>query len=198
MKLRDVDWFRTLVILGAAAVSIALMLWLGRAFAADAKLDWTAPTQREDGTALAANQIAGYDLEWGKCGQAQQTLRVGAVTTHTITGLAYGEWCFRVRTVDTTGLLSAWAGPVQKVILAPPKPPVFTTVAIVVYDLRWNAGRGTVLNAAVGTVPVGTACGESEITRQGQRRFHEVPLDVVELRSLPLSAIVVAQCEVQS
>lgn len=198
--MRGRDYFPVAVAtwIGALLFLTLLGLIVHRADAADAQLSWTAPTQREDGAALAATAIAGYDIEWGKCGQAQQTVRVGPVTSHTITGLGYGEWCFRIRTADSGGLLSAWTGAVTKVILAPPKPPVFTTVNIVAYDVRWQAGGGTKLARAVGTVALGTACGERAITRRGLRAYHEVPLDQVDLRSLPNSPIVVAECEVSS
>lgn len=172
----------------------------GRAFAATAELTWTHPTQRELGEALPLSEIAGYDLTYGLCGQDEQTVRVGVVQSHTLDlgDPAYGEWCFKVRTVDTDGLLSAYIGPVTKIIKSPPKPPEFSVVNIVAYEVRWNPGRGTVLGKAVGTVPVGTACGESRITTQGQREYREVPLDAVDLMAMPQSAIVVAECEASS
>ena len=186
--------------LGFLAFLVLLGLCVHRTDAASADLTWTHPTARVDGTPLAVADIAATRLTWGKCSAAlDQTTDVPApATAHSIGSLGYGEWCFVARTVDKTGLVSDPTGPVQKIILAPPLPPTFVAVTVVVYDVRWNPGRGTVLNAAVGTVPRGTACGDSEITRQGQRRFREVPLDVVTLRTLPASAIVVAQCEVAS
>lgn len=82
--------------------------------------------------------------------------------------------------------------------MAPPKPPVLGVVNIVAYDVRWQQGGGTKLARAVGTVALGTACGANVITRRGTRSYYEVPLDKVDLRSLPNSAIVVAECEVKT
>ena len=172
--------------------------------AADAELTWTYPTANTDGSAIPASgagSIASTVLEWGSCSGTAFGTKAGGTTAaaptkaYTVTGLAVGTHCFRAAVVNSYGVQSDWTAAVQKVVAPPkPNPPTFVTVNIVAYDLRWNQGRGTVLNAAVGTVPLGTACGDSVITTQGQRRFREVSLDLVELQSLPMSAIVVAEC----
>lgn len=199
------DWVEANYLKATAAILLTLVLVLSLALAsmahaATADLSWTAPTQREDGTALASSDIAGYDVEWGKCSQAVQVVDAGKVLAYSIVlpNPSFGQWCFRVRTRDSSGVVSAWTGPVTKTIAAPPKPPIFTTVNIVAYDVRWQPGGGTKLARAVGTVPLGTACGDRVITRRGLRSYHEVPLDQVDLRGLPSSPIVVAECEASS
>lgn len=176
--------------------------------AATADLTWTYPATNTDGTAIPASgagSIASTKLEWGTCSGALFGTKAGEATVnapakaYSVTGLGVGTHCFRAAVVNSFGTQSDWTAAVQKTVDPPkPNPPAFVTVNIVAYDLRWNAGRGTVINAAVGTVARGTACGANEITRQGQRRFHEVSLDQVDLRTLPISAIVVAECGARS
>ena len=181
-------------------LALLVLSFSGPLLAANAELTWTHPTQRVDNSPLAIADIAATRLNWGACGSAlASTTDVPApAVTYTVTGLAYGTWCFVARTVDKTGLVSDPTGQVQKIILAPPKPPAFTVVNIVAYETAWHPGRGTVLGRAVGRVPLGTECGSSRITTRGHQQFYEVPLDSVSLSQMPQSAIVVAACEARS
>lgn len=197
---RLIDDYRVPMRLGvwlAALVCVTLLgLWVSSAYAADAQLSWQHPTERVDGTPLPLAEIAQTRINWGLCsGELNQAVDVPApATTHTLPGLNYGTWCFVARTVDTGGLVSDPTGPVQKVIVAPPKPPGFVTVNVIAYEVRWEPGRATVLGDAVGLIRRGVACGDSVITTKGQRKYHEVPMDMVKLRRLPVSPIVVAEC----
>lgn len=137
-----------------------------RADAADVNVTWTHPTQRVDNTVLTLAEIKETQIEYGQCvagafpATAVGTVKVPAPTTNTIiTGLGYGTWCFRGRTVDTGGLISDNSGLVSRIVLAPPKPPVFTAVSTSVFDIR-DGGLGRV----VGVVKFGTVCGEPVIT----------------------------------
>lgn len=202
--------FKSFIVL---ILTLLATVFTGAAFAATANLTWTHPTQRVDNTSLALSEIKETEIEYGTCtGTAEpfgispigsKVFPVGTTPTQSgqVTSLAYGKWCFRARTVpvvqpDTNK--SDWTGTVWAQYLAPPKPPTWGTVNIVAYEIRWNPGRGTVLGKAVGTVPLGTACGNQRITSQGVREYHEIPLDSVELVDMPQSAIVVAECEVAS
>lgn len=201
---------RLAVWLGALVFITLLGLCVHRADAADASLTWTHPTQRTDNSALALADIKETEIQYAPCAAgntwpatgtpASKVVTAPAAAT-TITGLAYGTWCFRARTVPVLNPAtdqSAWTGPVWAIYLAPPKPPVLGVVNIVAYDVRWQQGGGTKLARAIGTVPLGTTCGDHPITRRGTRSYYEVPLDKVDLRSLPNSAIVVAECEVKT
>jgi len=138
-----------------------------RADAADANVTWTHPTQRIDSTPLPLTEIKETQVDYAQCTAGALTfpatpvgtVKVPAPATNTIvTGLGYGTWCFRARTVDTGGLMSDNSGQISKTVLAPPKPPVFTAVSTSVYDIR-NGELGRV----VGVVKFGTVCGEPVI-----------------------------------
>jgi hypothetical protein len=194
--------------LGFLVFLVLLGLCVHRADAADAELTWTYPATNVDGTAIpatGAGSVASTLIEWGTCSGAAFGTKAGGATvpapakTYTVTGLAVGTHCFRAAVTNSYGTQSDWTGAVQKVIAPPkPNPPVIVTVNLVAYEVRWHQGRGTVLGAPVGTVALGTACGSQRITTAGPRKYYEVPLDKVDLRRLPSSAIVVAQCEARS
>lgn len=110
------------VLLIAAAVLVLVVLAVPPARADTIDIAWTAPTQREDGTALTAAEIAGYRLSWTVNGvaQAEKTLTPG--TGYALdTGALVGRVCVVLRTVDTDGLESAPTGEVCR--KARPKPP---------------------------------------------------------------------------
>lgn len=194
--------------LGFLAFVVLLGLCVHRADAANADLTWTYPANNTDGTAIPASgagAISATVIEWGSCSGAAFGERAGGATlpapakAYTVTGLGVGTHCFRAAVTNSFGVQSDWTAAVQKVIAAPkPNPPAFVTVNIVAYDVRWQPGGGTKLARAVGTVALGTECGANVITRRGLRSYYEVPLDRVDLRSLPNSAIVVAECEARS
>ena len=106
------------------ALMLVLMLLLGSAIArADTvEVSWTAPTERVDGTALPATEIAGYRLSWTLNGTAQSDLTVPPGTSYTLdTGTQTGRVCLVMRTVDTDGLESVATGEVCR--KARPRPP---------------------------------------------------------------------------
>lgn len=184
-----------------------------------ATIKWTAPTQNTDNSTIPATgsgSLAGFKLFHAPTSDAVATstpvvINDKTATAFTLTGLPAGPRYYGMTAFNLEGISSDMTGLVTNVVETPatsasssvtistkPKPPTLVTVATVVYDLRWNQGRGTVLSSAIGTIPLGTPCGENLITVQGQRRFYEVSLDQVDLRTLPNSAVIVAQCEVQS
>ncbi|MCM2311705.1 MAG: putative Ig domain-containing protein [Steroidobacteraceae bacterium] len=82
-----------------------------------AELNWTAPTQNEDGSALT--NLAGYKIRYGTSPGALNKLVdvVGAgITTATIEGLTAGTWYFSVSSYTNTGVESAPTGTVYKTI----------------------------------------------------------------------------------
>ena len=71
-------------------------------------LTWIAPTQREDGTALAASEIASYTLNVTLAGVAQPSVSIpGTATAYTFVDTVKGKYCFTLVIVDTAGLTSA-------------------------------------------------------------------------------------------
>lgn len=176
---------------------LSTVILTGAVWAADATLTWTHPTQRVDGTSLPLASIKETQIDWAPCatGNTFPTTATGTkavpapATTTTVTGLVYGTWCFRARTVDVGNLVSDNTGTVWKQYLAPPNPPVLTVVNIVAYEVLQNP-NGIRLGRNVGTVKLGTQCVAGEVLPG----FYEVTLDQVTLTKMPKSAIVVAQC----
>ncbi len=84
-----------------------------------ATLNWTAPTTRVNGDALAANEIAGYEVIYYEenAGQGAGTvvnISNPATTTYTTPELPMGNWYFALSVIDSEGLYSdfAIAGPI--------------------------------------------------------------------------------------
>jgi len=184
---------------------IVLALFLsGVTGAEDVTVNWTHPTARTNGVALPLSEIKETQLDWGVCaaGNTFPATPVGTraiaapATTTTIVGLGYGTWCFRARTADTINLVSANTGTVFKVILAPPNPPVFTTINVVAYEIKLHPVEGVILGRQVGTVPLGTACGYEPVVYTMGGEYHSVPLSKVELTKSPKSDIIVAKCAI--
>ena len=90
------------VVFGLVAIAIANIV---KADTLD--ITWTAPTQRVDGTALTAAEIAGYQLAWSVKGVSQPVKTIPPGTAYTLdTGALYGKTCVTLATIDTDGLLS--------------------------------------------------------------------------------------------
>ena len=157
---------RLAVWLGALLFVSLLGLLVHRADAAEATLNWTHPSQRVDNTPIAITEIRETQIDWAKCAAGNTfptsvdgTKAVPAPGTQTtITGLSYGTWCFRARSVDTGGLVSDNSGTVWKQYIAPPKPPVITTVGGLVWEMRTHPVDGPYLARVAGTIVPGKAC----------------------------------------
>lgn len=69
-----------------------------------ARLSWSAPTQRADGTALGINDIGGYRIRYGNAPASYSNsvdISSAYTTEHTIADLAPGTWYFVVTCYDT-------------------------------------------------------------------------------------------------
>lgn len=125
----------------ATALAALLIASTALAQTGTATLSWTAPTQRTDGSTLAAGELTNYVISWGQCAGTSPnwtmpasvtTATVAAsVTTYTATGLTTG-WtnphCFVVASVSVSGTGPASTPPVTKLIEAPAKAPTAVTV----------------------------------------------------------------------
>ncbi len=97
---------------------------------ATATLNWTLPTTRTDGTALAATEIASVNIMDSDSGvPGPIAVAPGAVTTFTTPSLAGGPHHFSVSVNDTGGVVS---GPSNAVLVtvAAPSPPTNLTVIL--------------------------------------------------------------------
>lgn len=82
-------------------------------------LEWTAPTQNTDGTALT--NLAGYKIQWGtSAGTLSNTFTLAqpAATTYTVTGLTPATWYFGIRAYNSANVESDLSGIVSKTVTA--------------------------------------------------------------------------------
>ena len=78
-------------------------------------LNWTAPSEREDGTALALSEISGYRIYYGAVtGVYQEQIDVNDLTATQaeLTGVPPGTYYVVVTTIDTDGRESAYSSEV--------------------------------------------------------------------------------------
>ena len=81
-----------------------------------AKVSWTPPTEREDGTALGG--IDHYTIYYGtSSSNLDQSVRVdGTLTSHQVEELGNGTWYFAVTATSSDGLQSAKSAVASKTI----------------------------------------------------------------------------------
>lgn len=183
-----------LLLFALAAAGALYVATLGKAFAENAVVTWTHPTQRTDGSALPLAEIKATRIAYGKCPATDIVVEVAAPTaTWSSPPLAYGEWCFRAATIDTLDMVSDFTLPVTKRIVAPPKPPVIVTVSTVVWEYKWHPVDGPMLGREVGTIPLGTAC--VGLDAQVPPAYFLVPRDAVTLTKRPKGDLI-ARCNV--
>jgi hypothetical protein len=82
-----------------------------------AVLSWSAPSTREDGSPLPADELAGYTITMSSAsGTVEIDIDDPRQTSYTVTGLAPGVYQFSIRARDRNGLLSIASSPVTKSI----------------------------------------------------------------------------------
>ena len=71
-------------------------------------VSWSIPTERENGSSLTIDEIAGYEVVMSREGRAPiiSTVSGGSTTEYVVSGLDQGLYQFQVRTVDKDGLQS--------------------------------------------------------------------------------------------
>ena len=91
-----------------------------------ARLSWSAPTARVNGTPLPPEEIQGYELFWSTSTPifiieaTTNRLVVDRINQYTIEDLAPATWYFAIRTLSTDGLASALSATVSKTTTLPP------------------------------------------------------------------------------
>lgn len=85
--------------------------------AGTARLTWTPPTQKTDGTALT--NLAGYRISYGTTQDLAQTIQIAnpTLSSYTISNLTPGTYYFAVRAYNSDGVESASSNVVSKVVL---------------------------------------------------------------------------------
>lgn len=74
-----------------------------------AQLSWSIPTTRADGTALAASELAGYEVYYtNDSGSVTALVPVsgGTTTATSVSSLSSGNYSFAISAIDTSGLKS--------------------------------------------------------------------------------------------
>ena len=181
-----------------AAFLIAALLLAPTIYAGEARVSWTAPTQRVDGTAL--DNLAGYRVLWGTASRdyIQSAVVTVPTTTYTVTDLPEGTHYFAVTAFDADGLESAYSAEVSKVIQGTTVPPIppdgLVVIAETAYALVQTLDR--IALVAVGTVPAGTACDPDQYVRDSNGRDgFVVPKDAVTWAGSVRAEVVVAACQ---
>ena len=187
-------------IVAIAVLFGAIGCLFGAAHAGEARLSWSAPTQRVDGSAL--DNLAGYRALWGTTPRAyteEQVINDPATLELQITGLAPGTWYFAVTAFDATGLESAYSAEVSKTIEASPNPLPPADPAIVPAGTQFayiiNQAGGRLALVPVGTVANGTVCDASQAVRDanGLTAFR-VPAGAVTWSGTVRRDLVFSQC----
>lgn len=184
--------------------ALIVSLFASIAVAGEAQLSWTFPTQNTDGTTIPASgdgSLTDTVIEWGSCSGGAFDVKAGEfavsvpTNTYTVPNLAPATHCFRAKVTNTYGVVSDWSGTVNKVIAPPkPNPPVLLVIDTMAYELTDNPAQGIRLGRLVGTVPVGTVCGDTPLAYTERGAYYEVSLADVALTKMPKSAVVVARC----
>jgi hypothetical protein len=142
---------------------LSLLFFTGIANAASVIVNWSNPTQNEDGTPVGT--ITGTRVEWGSCTatdsfnvRAGELLTSGPVTTATIPGLASAtKYCIRAYTIAGAGNESRASNTIARTTEPTrPNPPTISSVVNVVWELKQRGWKTTVKYA--GTTPIGTPC----------------------------------------
>lgn len=185
--------------------ALALGLIPTAAWTASATLTWTMPTQNVDGSSIPASgdgALAQSRVEYGPCGTSGGLASVEAsvtvpapTTTATINSFVGGETvCFRVRVKNNLGVESEPSNVVSKTFDAPkPRPPILLSAVTVVYDMTLDRQQRLRLGRQVGTIELGTLCGDPYPTNKGV--YFSVDPAAVEFTRAARSSVVVTRCE---
>jgi hypothetical protein len=104
---------------GTSSVALAAFsINVTQAASGGATLNWSAPTQNTNGTALT--NLAGYNIYYGtSAGNLSQSVQVAnpGLTSYVLSNLAAGTWYFEVNAYTTTGAESVVSNIASKTIL---------------------------------------------------------------------------------
>ena len=187
------------------SIALALGLIPTAALAASATLTWTMPTQNVDGSTIPASgdgALAQSRVEYGPCGTGGGLANVengvivpAPTTTAVINSFVGGETvCFRVRVKNNLGVESEPSNVVSKTFDAPkPRPPVLLSAVTVAYDVTLDRQQRLKLGRQVGTIELGTPCGDPYETNKGI--YFGIDPAAVAFTREPRSSLIVTRCE---
>lgn len=187
------------------AAALALGLIPAAAWAASATLTWTLPTQNTDNSPIPASgngALAQSRVEYGPCttggglASVENSVTVPVPsTTAIINSFVGGETvCFRVRVKNNLGVESEPSNVVSKTFDAPkPRPPVLLSAVTVAYDLTLDRQQRLKLGRQVGTIELGTPCGDPYPTNKGV--YFSVDPAAVTFTRTARASVIVTRCE---
>lgn len=115
--------------------------------ASNVKLNWSVPSTRENGQALAASELTGYELYYTTDDPAvtgSVKISGGTTATYTVQNLAAGNYHFAIAAVDSKGLkskLSAVAD-VKIAALSTAAPSIPSGTKVVVLSTATSSSKG--------------------------------------------------------
>jgi len=172
-----------------------------------ATIQWAAPTQNTNGTALT--DLQGFKIVYGTSASnlnLSQSVSGATAKSATIAALATGTWYFAVRAVNTSGVESANSAVVSRTIsaataaktvnitISSSSSDIWVTTSTSVYDVLMNNGV-RVLGRQVGTVPLGTRC---QTYYKVGSDYYKVNETKIRVTTQPRSYQMVARCARQS
>lgn len=180
---------------------IVMLFFMTAANAGEARVSWTAPTERTDGSSL--DNLAGYRVLWGTSprGYTQSAVVMHPTTEYAVTDLPEGTHYFAVTAFDANDLESAPSAEASKTIVAAVVPLPESPSALVVqesarsaYTLVQTADR--IVLVPVGIVPAGTSCDLTQAVRDSNGLLgYVVPKDSVTWAGTVRAEVVVAECQ---
>lgn len=186
------------IMLWVLCICLMVISMTAMARAGEAKVSWTAPTQRVDGSAL--DNLAGYRVLWGTAPRnysAEALINDPSTLTYTILELPPGTHYFAVTAFDADGLESAYSAEVSKTIITPPPLPPGDVIVLdeerVAYTLERTVDR--IALVPVGTVPPGTECDSSQFVRDSNGiQANVVPKSAVVWAGTVRTEVALADC----
>lgn len=177
--------------------ALLLLVLFQTAQAGEARVYWSAPTERVDGTPLTAADGIFYRVSWGQVSGDYTGTAETAAAEYQVTDLGAGIWYFAVQAIDSAGLVSAYSAEVSKSFESPPAPPgglMVLSPALTVYTLVQSENR--IALVPVGTVPPETACDSSQSVRDsnGIHAYVVPKAAVIWASDTVRSEVVVAEC----
>lgn len=168
-------------------------------FAATQTINWTNPTQFEDGSTIPVALLgsgAMVAIDYGTCATGNtvgtkeaSTLAPASAKTVNITPNGFGVYCYQAKVILTDGRSSVSSNGVTSTITAPnPKPPSLTVGPLTAYTVVKQVDKFVML--PVGTVPSGTPCSAD----QSVNGYHVVPRSAVVFSGSVKPDVVVAEC----
>lgn len=166
-------------------------------------LQWSAVTEREDGSTYPTGTTVTYRVE-KQTGSTWTSLGTVTQTRFLASNLAYGEHVFRVFAIVNSLTSDASNTSSRRIDEPRPRAPVLTIAVVIgmdhapVYRLTKAGKRDERYRDACGYIPVGAACDEKTVFRFRDATFKRVNPDDVKEWNVTCGENVAAPCAQRS